>query len=173
MTALTQTPAWQALVAHHAEIKDVHLRRLFADDPARAEHFSVEGAGLFLDYSKNRISGETMRAAAAAGRGTRGGAAARRDVLRREDQHHRTPRRAACRTARAARREDRGRRRRCRARGAQGARRDGGFRHAAAQRRFTGQPASASATWSISASAGRIWGRRWPIARCALSATGR
>jgi glucose-6-phosphate isomerase len=61
MTALTQTPAWQALVAHHAEIKDVHLRRLFADDPARAEHFSVEGAGLFLDYSKNRISGETIR----------------------------------------------------------------------------------------------------------------
>jgi glucose-6-phosphate isomerase len=61
MTALTQTPAWQALVAHHAEIRDVHLRRLFADDPARAEHFSVEGAGLFLDYSKNRISGETIR----------------------------------------------------------------------------------------------------------------
>nr|WP_294511001.1 glucose-6-phosphate isomerase [uncultured Rhodopila sp.] len=61
MTALTQTPAWQALVAHHAEIKDVHLRRLFADDPARAEHFSVEGGGLFLDYSKNRISGETIR----------------------------------------------------------------------------------------------------------------
>jgi glucose-6-phosphate isomerase len=61
MTALTRTPAWQALVAHHAEIKDVHLRRLFADDPARAEHFSAEGAGLFLDYSKNRISGETIR----------------------------------------------------------------------------------------------------------------
>ncbi len=61
MTALTQTPAWQALVAHHAEIRDVHLRRLFADDPARAEHFSVEGAGLFLDYSKNRISSETIR----------------------------------------------------------------------------------------------------------------
>nr|WP_294544653.1 glucose-6-phosphate isomerase [uncultured Rhodopila sp.] len=61
MTALTQTPAWQALVAHHSEIKDVHLRRLFADDPARAGHFSVEGAGLFLDYSKNRISGETIR----------------------------------------------------------------------------------------------------------------
>jgi glucose-6-phosphate isomerase len=61
MTALTRTPAWQALVAHHAEIRDVHLRRLFADDPARAEHFSVEGAGLFLDYSKNRISSETIR----------------------------------------------------------------------------------------------------------------
>jgi glucose-6-phosphate isomerase len=61
MTALTQTPAWLALVAHHAEVKDVHLRRMFTDDPARAEHFSVEGAGLFLDYSKNRISAETIR----------------------------------------------------------------------------------------------------------------
>jgi glucose-6-phosphate isomerase len=61
MTALTQTPAWQALVAHHAEIKDIHLRRLFADDPARAEHFSLEAAGLFLDYSKNRITAETVR----------------------------------------------------------------------------------------------------------------
>jgi glucose-6-phosphate isomerase len=61
MVSLTQTPAWQALVAHHAEIKDVHLRRLFADDPARVEHFTVEAAGLFLDYSKNRITAETMR----------------------------------------------------------------------------------------------------------------
>ena len=62
MTVLTaQTPAWQALAAHHAQIKDVHLRTLFADDPGRAEHFSVEGAGLFLDYSKNRITDETLR----------------------------------------------------------------------------------------------------------------
>ncbi len=61
MVSLTQTPAWQALVAHHAEIKDVHLRRMFADDPARVEHFTVDGAGLFLDYSKNRITAETMR----------------------------------------------------------------------------------------------------------------
>ena len=45
MTALTATPAWQALTAHHAQIKDAHLRKLFADDPGRAERFSVEGAG--------------------------------------------------------------------------------------------------------------------------------
>jgi glucose-6-phosphate isomerase len=61
MTALTATPSWQALTAHHAQIKDVHLRDLFADDPGRAERFSAEGAGLFLDYSKNRITDETLR----------------------------------------------------------------------------------------------------------------
>ena len=61
MTALTATPSWQALTTHHAQIKDVHLRDLFADDPGRAERFSAEGAGLFLDYSKNRITDETLR----------------------------------------------------------------------------------------------------------------
>jgi glucose-6-phosphate isomerase len=61
MTALTQTPAWKALVAHHADIKDAHLRTLFADDPRRAERFTVEAAGLFLDFSKNRITDETLR----------------------------------------------------------------------------------------------------------------
>jgi glucose-6-phosphate isomerase len=61
MTALTETPAWTALTAHHAQIKDVHLRKLFADDPGRAERFSAEGAGLFLDYSKNRITDETVK----------------------------------------------------------------------------------------------------------------
>lgn len=54
ITARTSSLAWQALVAHHAGIKDVHLRRLLADDPGRAERLSTEGAGLFLDYSKNR-----------------------------------------------------------------------------------------------------------------------
>jgi glucose-6-phosphate isomerase len=61
MTTLTDTPSWQALTAHHAHIKDVHLRALFAEDPGRAERFSAEGAGLFLDYSKNRITDETLR----------------------------------------------------------------------------------------------------------------
>src|SRR5487761_1902246 len=60
MTALTNTPAWQALTTHHAQIKDVHLRTLFAEDPGRAERLSAEGAGLFLDYSKNRITDETL-----------------------------------------------------------------------------------------------------------------
>lgn len=61
MTALTDTQSWQALTAHHAQIKDVHLRALFAEDPGRAQRFSAEGAGLFLDYSKNRITEETLR----------------------------------------------------------------------------------------------------------------
>ncbi|HUU24553.1 MAG TPA: glucose-6-phosphate isomerase [Methyloceanibacter sp.] len=59
-TKLTDTASWQALTAHHAKIKDAHLRQLFADDPDRAARFSVEGAGLFLDYSKNRITEETV-----------------------------------------------------------------------------------------------------------------
>jgi len=53
-------PAWQALAVHHERIKPLHLRQLFADDPGRAARFSAEGAGLFLDYSKNRITGETL-----------------------------------------------------------------------------------------------------------------
>jgi glucose-6-phosphate isomerase len=61
MTKLTQTAAWRALAAHHAAIEDLHLRALFADDPGRAGRFSAEGAGLFLDYSKNRITDETLR----------------------------------------------------------------------------------------------------------------
>ena len=52
--------AWQALEKHHAEIAPLHLRQLFAEDAERAKRFSVEGAGLFLDYSKNRITAETI-----------------------------------------------------------------------------------------------------------------
>ena len=59
-TQLINSPAWQALSAHHAKIEDAHLRQLFADDPSRAARFSAEGAGLFLDYSKNRVTEETM-----------------------------------------------------------------------------------------------------------------
>ncbi len=57
---LTDSTAWQALETHHAKIKDAHLRQLFADDPGRAERFTVDGVGISLDYSKNRITGETM-----------------------------------------------------------------------------------------------------------------
>jgi glucose-6-phosphate isomerase len=60
MTHLTAEPAWQALLAHHAQIKNVHLRTLFAQDPGRAKRFSVEGSGIFLDYSKNLITDETI-----------------------------------------------------------------------------------------------------------------
>jgi glucose-6-phosphate isomerase len=53
--------AWSALAAHHARVRDVHLRDLFRQDPRRGEHFTAEGAGLFLDYAKHRITEETLR----------------------------------------------------------------------------------------------------------------
>ena len=60
-TPLRDRPAWKALEKHHGEIRDVHLRDLFADDPTRGERLAAEGAGLYLDYSKNRITDETLR----------------------------------------------------------------------------------------------------------------
>jgi glucose-6-phosphate isomerase len=57
----TETQAWQALREHYQEIKGRHLRQLFADDPARGESFAAEGAGLYLDYSKNRVTAKTMQ----------------------------------------------------------------------------------------------------------------
>ncbi len=59
--SLTQRPAWQALDAHYRKIKDVHLRQLFADDEKRAARFTIEAAGLYLDYSKNRVTDEAIR----------------------------------------------------------------------------------------------------------------
>ena len=59
--ALMSRQAWKALDAHALAIRGVHLRTLFADDPARGERMTAEGAGLFLDYSKNRATDETMR----------------------------------------------------------------------------------------------------------------
>src|SRR5579863_7473999 len=60
-TPLRQRKAWQALERHHAEIAGRHLRELFADDPGRGERLTAEAAGLYLDYSKNRVTDETMR----------------------------------------------------------------------------------------------------------------
>jgi glucose-6-phosphate isomerase len=57
----TQRPAWQALLSHHQDIKELHLRKLFADDARRGERMTLEAAGLYLDYSKNRITDETLR----------------------------------------------------------------------------------------------------------------
>src|SRR5436853_1767634 len=57
---LTQRPAWRALTAHYEQLQHAHLRQLFADDPSRGERFAVEGAGLYLDYSKHRVTGETL-----------------------------------------------------------------------------------------------------------------
>jgi glucose-6-phosphate isomerase len=58
---LTALPAWKALAAHAGQMRDVHLRTLFAADPSRGARFTAEAAGLYLDYSKNRITDETVR----------------------------------------------------------------------------------------------------------------
>jgi len=58
---LRERAAWKALEQHYAEIDAVHLRQLFADDPERGERLTAEAAGLYLDYSKNRVTDETMR----------------------------------------------------------------------------------------------------------------
>src|SRR5262249_29928453 len=56
----TELPAWKALAAHFQKIDRLHLRELFARDPQRGERLTVEAAGLYLDYSKNRITDETL-----------------------------------------------------------------------------------------------------------------
>ncbi len=58
---LAQRPVWKALAAHYKELKQSHLRSLFADDPKRGQRLSVEAAGLFLDYSKNRVTDRTLK----------------------------------------------------------------------------------------------------------------
>jgi glucose-6-phosphate isomerase len=56
-----ERPAWAALERHYAEMRDRHLRELFTEDPGRGERLTAEGAGLYLDYSKNRVTDETLR----------------------------------------------------------------------------------------------------------------
>ena len=61
MSALSERRCWQGLSRHHEDVKDLHLRELFAADPGRGERFVAEGAGLYLDYSKNRMTDETIQ----------------------------------------------------------------------------------------------------------------
>ena len=97
MAALTDSPAWQALTTHYAQVQYVHLRTLFAEDPGRAERFSAEGAGLFLDYSKNRITDETLQLLLAVVE-ERGGAR-RRDAMFAGEKINATERRAVLHVA--------------------------------------------------------------------------
>src|SRR6202012_1230143 len=60
-TPLRERKAWQALERHYAEISGTHLRDLFAADPARGERLTAEAVGIYLDYSKNRVTDETLR----------------------------------------------------------------------------------------------------------------
>ncbi|MGH2990569.1 MAG: glucose-6-phosphate isomerase [Solirubrobacterales bacterium] len=80
---LTERPAWRKLERHHSEIADRHLRDLFAEDPKRGERLTAEGAGLYLDYSKNRITDETLELLIALAE--QSGLAERRDAMFRGD----------------------------------------------------------------------------------------
>jgi glucose-6-phosphate isomerase len=60
-TSLKRLPAWKALAEHSKEIEKLHLRDLFANDSARGKKLTAEGAGLFLDYSKNRVTETTLK----------------------------------------------------------------------------------------------------------------
>ena len=87
---LASLPAWRSLVAHHAEVGSLHLRELFASDAGRGERLVVEAAGLYLDYSKNRVTDETMRRlvalAEACGLRERSAAMFRGDVINRTEK---------------------------------------------------------------------------------------
>ncbi len=58
---LRDRPAWKALETHYPKMRDAHLRQLFSDDPVRGERFTTEAVGLYLDYSKNRVTDETLK----------------------------------------------------------------------------------------------------------------
>ena len=57
---ISESPEWRALAEHHARIKDTHLRQFFADDPRRGTELTVRAGDLYLDYSKNRLTRETI-----------------------------------------------------------------------------------------------------------------
>ncbi|GBF05068.1 glucose-6-phosphate isomerase, pgi [Deinococcus aerius] len=94
---LTQLPAWQALEAHFGEVRDTHLRDLFASDPNRGERLTAEGAGLYLDYSKNRVTDETLRLLLALAR--EAGVEERRDAMFAGERINVTENRAVLHTA--------------------------------------------------------------------------
>ena len=92
-----ETQAWQELKTHYEQVKGAHLRQLFADDSTRAESFTAEGAGLHLDYSKNRITAETIRLLLQLARER--GLEARRDAMFRGEKINLTEKRAVLHVA--------------------------------------------------------------------------
>ena len=105
---VTERPSWQALEEHHHKISAVHLRELFARDPGRGERLTIEAAGVYLDYSKNRITDETLPLLVRLAEESGPARADRCHVSWREDQRLREPRRASRGATRAARRVDHG-----------------------------------------------------------------
>ncbi|MGA9013136.1 MAG: glucose-6-phosphate isomerase [Acetobacteraceae bacterium] len=100
-----ETAAWGALAAHYQQVKDLHLRQLFAEDPGRGERLTGEGAGLYLDYSKNRITDETVRLLLRLAQER--GVAERRDAMFRGDKINITEQRAVLHVALRAPRDAR------------------------------------------------------------------
>ena len=96
-TSLTSRPAWKALQAHYQQVKNAHLRELFAQDPKRGERYTASAAGLTLDYSKNRVTDETLRLLVALAEDA--GVAARRDAMFRGEKINITEKRAVLHVA--------------------------------------------------------------------------
>jgi glucose-6-phosphate isomerase len=61
MTEANKEQSWQALASHYKEVSKLHLRELFKEDPERGERMAVEEVGLYFDYSKNRVTDETLQ----------------------------------------------------------------------------------------------------------------
>src|ERR1700745_652446 len=59
--SVTQRDAWNSLVAHYQNVRELHLRKLFADDPTRGKRMPIDAVGLYLDYSKNRVTDQTLK----------------------------------------------------------------------------------------------------------------
>ena len=94
---LRERPSWKALEQHYAEVGGQHLRDLFAADPGRGERLTAEAAGLYLDYSKNRITDETLRLLLGLARES--GLEARRDAMLRGDKINTSEHRSVLHTA--------------------------------------------------------------------------
>jgi glucose-6-phosphate isomerase len=104
MTRIVDTPEWAALAEHYDQLRSVHLRRLFADDPGRGDTMHLEAGDLYLDYSKNRLTAETVRLLAALAR--RAGVEERRDAMFAGEQINVTERRSVLHVALRAPRDE-------------------------------------------------------------------
>ncbi len=94
---LSQRPAWKALQSHYQAIRNEHLRQFFADDPERGVRLTLDAVGLFLDYSKNRVTDETLRLLVQLARES--GVEERRDAMFRGDKINVTEKRAVLHVA--------------------------------------------------------------------------
>ena len=137
-TTLTDRDAYRALEAHHGKVSGLHLRDLFAEDGERGTKLTAEGAGLYLDYSKHRLTDETVGLLVALAQDV--GLSERIEAMFRGDRINVTENRSVLHTAlRLPRGCKPGRRRAGRGRrGARRARSDGGLLRACARRRMDG-----------------------------------